>query len=76
MQLLLQQGRYSDGLSVLERSRAQTLREMLLEGNIEVRKGIDNHLRARLRSLQESFAVKADQRVTLASAEGHETELN
>ena len=63
--LLMQQKQPELALQVLERSRAQTMLEMLTEGRVDVHQGVDVALLERERSLQADLSAKVDRRIHL-----------
>jgi CHAT domain-containing protein len=60
---------------VLERSRAQSLREMLANARINIRQGVDPGLLERERSLQSTINIKADRRIELTSQHAAEEQV-
>jgi CHAT domain-containing protein/Tfp pilus assembly protein PilF len=72
--LLMEQKRPDRAFQVLERSRAQTLLEMLTTAHVDIRKGVDAGLMHQERSVQELLRAKIDRRIHLLSDE-HDDEL-
>jgi CHAT domain-containing protein/L,D-peptidoglycan transpeptidase YkuD (ErfK/YbiS/YcfS/YnhG family)/Tfp pilus assembly protein PilF len=65
--LLVTQGRQTEAFEVLERWRARTLLEMLLESRVNIRQGVDAGLLAKERSLKAEVIAKTDRRLRLLS---------
>jgi CHAT domain-containing protein/Tfp pilus assembly protein PilF len=72
--LLMEEKQVALAFQVLERSRAQTLLEMLTTARVDVRKGVAADLLQQERSLRELLSAKTDRRVHLLSDE-HDDEL-
>jgi CHAT domain-containing protein/Tfp pilus assembly protein PilF len=69
LDLLMRQNRPALAFQVLERSRAQTLLEMLAAAHVDVRKGVDAVLLERERSLASDITAKANRRIRLMGEE-------
>jgi len=67
IELLMRQKQPELALQVVERSRAQTLLEMLGQAHIDFHHGVDTALIARERSLQADLSAKIDHRIRLQS---------
>jgi CHAT domain-containing protein/Tfp pilus assembly protein PilF len=73
--LLMAEKRQEAALEVAERSRAQTLLEMLAEGHTDLRKGVDADLAMRESLVRASLTAKSDRRLRLLSDAHTEAQL-
>ena len=73
--LLMRQKQPERALQVLERSRAQTLLEMLSEGHVDVHHGVDAALLEQERSLQADLSAKVDRRIQLRGKQHTEEQV-
>jgi CHAT domain-containing protein/Tfp pilus assembly protein PilF len=73
--LLLERKQPERAFEVLERSRAQTLLEMLAEARVDVRGGIDPQLLERARSLQGALGAASERRLRLLGRAHAEAQL-
>jgi CHAT domain-containing protein/Tfp pilus assembly protein PilF len=64
-ELLLDQKNLGAALEVMERSRAQSLMEILLTGRVGIRNGVDRNLLDEMHSVKRSLAIKLDHRAGL-----------
>jgi CHAT domain-containing protein/Tfp pilus assembly protein PilF len=71
--LLVEENRPGDALEALERSRARTLLEMLVQARIDIRQGVDARLLAQERDLRYSLNAKSQYRIRLLN-EAHTEE--
>ncbi|HEY7210791.1 MAG TPA: CHAT domain-containing protein, partial [Bryobacteraceae bacterium] len=62
-ELLFGQDNPGGALEVIERSRAQSLMEMLVRGRVAIRNGVDRNLLEEMQLLKRSLVVKFDNRV-------------
>lgn len=69
IELLMGQQQPERAFEVAERSRARSLLEVLAEGRIEVRHGIDPDLLHRTEALRQLIAVKSNRRVRLLASQ-------
>ncbi|MBZ5525713.1 MAG: CHAT domain-containing protein [Acidobacteriia bacterium] len=63
--LLMEQNQPELAFQVLERSRARSLLELLAEGRVDIRKGVDPGLLNQERALRQALNARSDQRVRL-----------
>ena len=75
LDLLMQQGQREAAFKVLERSRAQTLLEILSEARVDIRQGADASLIERERSLQASLRDKSNRRLGLMGGDHTEEQV-
>jgi tetratricopeptide (TPR) repeat protein len=73
--LLTARGQTDLAFQVLERSRAQTLLEMLASAHLDIHKGADPGLLRSERSLREDITAKTDRRMRLLSDEHSEEQI-
>jgi CHAT domain-containing protein/Tfp pilus assembly protein PilF len=73
--LLIHQKRPEEAFSLLERSRARALLEMLVTAHINIRNGVEPGLLARERSLQADIAAKSSRRIALFNAKPKEQQI-
>jgi hypothetical protein len=64
-ELLLDQKNPGAALEVIERSRAQSLMEILVTGHVGIRNGVDRNALEKMHSLRRSLAIKFDNRAAL-----------
>ena len=75
IELLMEQQQSELAFEVAERSRARSLLEMLAEGRIRVRQGVDPDLLHRTESLRQLIAVKSNRRVRLLTSQHAEHQV-
>ena len=73
--LLIAQERTDLAFQILERSRAQTLLEMLADAHIEINRGADPIMLAKGRSLRQNIAGKTDRRIRLLGIQHTEEQI-
>jgi CHAT domain-containing protein/Tfp pilus assembly protein PilF len=73
--LLLGQNQPAQAFEILERSRTQTMVEMLMAAHIDIRKGADEGLLQQERSLRELLAAKSDHRLRLLGEKDKEKQV-
>lgn len=73
--LLLEQNKTELAFTVLERSRARSLLELLSEGRVDIRKGVDPGLLDRERSLRAAISAKSAQHLRLLTEEHNEAKV-
>jgi CHAT domain-containing protein/Tfp pilus assembly protein PilF len=73
--LLIAQGRIEVAFEILERSRAQTLMEMLASAHLDIHQGADPGLLHSERSLRENVTAKSDRRMRLLSDKHTEEQI-
>ncbi len=73
--LLMQQGQSKLAFEISERWRARSLREMLTEARIDVRKGVDPRLLDREHWLQKALVAKSNSRIQLLARAPNQQQL-
>jgi CHAT domain-containing protein/Tfp pilus assembly protein PilF len=74
--VLLRQNQPELAFQVLERSRARTLLETLVEAHVDIRNGADARLLERERALRSALGIETDRRIRLLGAKHTEEEVN